>query len=71
MSVRTSIKTLLLKENITLTELAKMVSATTQKPYTVDSLSRKLQNETMKYNEAEMLINLLGYNIKFEKNNIC
>lgn len=67
MSVRTSIKTLLLKENMTLTELAKMVSEATQKPYTVDSLSRKLQNETMKYNEAEMLIQTLGYHIKFEK----
>ena len=67
MSVRTSIRTLLLKENLTLTELAKMASESTNKSYTVDSLSRKLQNETMKYNEAEMLINILGYNIKFEK----
>ncbi len=67
MSVRTSIKTLLLQENMTLTELAKIISQTTGKQYTVDSLSRKLQNETMKYNEAEMLIHTIGYNIKFEK----
>ena len=67
MSVRTTIKTLLLQENMTLTELAKIVSQTTGKQYTVDSLSRKLQNETMKYNEAEMLIKNMGYTIKFEK----
>lgn len=67
MSVRTSIKTLLLQENMTLTELAKIVSDTKGIKYTVDSLSRKLQNETMKYNEAEMLVNAIGYNIKFEK----
>lgn len=69
MSVRTTIKTLLLQENMTLTELAKIVSRTTGKQYTVDSLSRKLQNETMKYNEAEMLIKNMGYTIKFEKLN--
>lgn len=69
MSVRTTIKTLLLQENMTLTELAEIVSQTTRQRYTVDSLSRKLQNETMKYNEAEMLINTIGYNIKFEKIN--
>jgi len=67
MSVRTSIRTLLLQENMTLTELAKIVTAEKGIPYTVDSLSRKLQNETMKYNEAEMLIELLGYKLKFEK----
>ena len=50
MSVRTSIKTLLLQENMTLTELAKIATETTGKQYTVDSLSRKLQNETMKFN---------------------
>ena len=52
---------------MTLTELAKIVSETKGIKYTVDSLSRKLQNETMKYNEAEMLIRAIGYNIKFEK----
>lgn len=67
MSVRTSIRTLLLKEHMTLSELARTISKNTGTKYTVDSLSRKLQNETMKYNEAEMLINTIGYNIKFEK----
>ena len=67
MSVRTSIKTLLLQENMTLTELAKIVSETQGIKYTVDGLSRKLQNETMKYNEAEMLIKAIGYNIKFAR----
>ena len=67
MSVRTSIKTLLLQENMTLTELAKLATQTTGKQYTVDSLSRKLQNETMKYNEAEMLIGCIVYKIDFKR----
>lgn len=67
MSVRTSIKMLLLQENMTLTELAKIATENTGKLYTVDSLSHKLQNETMKFNEAEMLIDCLGYKINFDK----
>ena len=67
MSVRTGIKTLLVQENMTLTELAKIISDTKGIKYTVDSLSRKLKNEKMKYNEAEMFVNAIGYNIKFEK----
>ena len=69
MSVRETIKTLLLKENMTLTELAELVNTELGKPYTIDGLSRKLQRQTMKYNEAEMLINLLGYDIKLIKRN--
>lgn len=67
MSVRESIKLLLIKENMTLTELAKEVSEKTNKKVTVDGLSKKLQKETMKYNEAEFLVETLGYKIKFEK----
>jgi len=52
---------------MTLTELEKIVVTEKQISCTVDSLSRKLQNETMKYDEAEMFIELLGYKIKFEK----
>ena len=67
MSVRETIKMLLVKENMTLTELAGLVNSELGKPYTIDGLSRKLQRQTMKYNEAEMLINLLGYDINLVK----
>ena len=67
MSVRETIKMLLVKENMTLTELPGLVNSELGKPYTIDGLSRKLQRQTMKYNEAEMLINLLGYDIKLVK----
>lgn len=69
MSVRETIKMLLVKENMTLTELAELVKTELGIPYTIDGLSRKLQRQTMKYNEAEKLINLLGYDIKLVKRN--
>jgi hypothetical protein len=67
MSVRKSIKMLLINENWTLTELAKEASSKLNTKITVDSLSKKLQHETMKYNEAEFLIGVLGYKIEFKK----
>ena len=67
MSVRETIKILLAKENITLTELAKRISKRSKKNVKMDSLSQKLRKGTMKYEEAEFLAEVLGYKIKFEK----
>jgi hypothetical protein len=67
MSVREHIKMLLVKEYMTLTDLAKLASEVSNKTITLDSISRKLQKETMKFNEAEFLAKVMGYKIKFEK----
>jgi hypothetical protein len=67
MSVKETIKILLAKENITLTELAKKVSEKSKKDIKMDSLSQKLRKGTMKYEEVELLASILGYKIKFEK----
>ncbi|MDD3436220.1 MAG: hypothetical protein PHC64_03600 [Candidatus Gastranaerophilales bacterium] len=69
MSVREFMKMLLVKECMTLTELAKQASKVSKKKITVDSISRKLQKETMKFNEAEFLAGILGYKINFERMN--
>ena len=67
MSVRESIKMLLVKERMTLTDLIKEASLVSDKKITVDGISKKLQKETMKFNEAEFLAHVLGYRINFEK----
>ena len=67
MSVREDLKILLVKEKMTLTELAKEAEQLTGKKYTVHSLSQKLVNNTMKYDEMKLLAGILGYKIKFEK----
>ncbi len=67
MSVREDLKILLLKEKMTLTELAKDASKATGKKYTVHGLSQKLVNSSMKYDELKLLAKILGYEIKFEK----
>lgn len=67
MSVREDLKILLVKEQMTLTELAREATAISGKNVTVHSLSQKLVNSSMKYDELKFLAGILGYRIKFEK----
>ncbi len=67
MSVNEDLKILLLKEKMTLTELAREAQNVSGKKYTVYSLSQKLNNSSMKYDEMKFLAGVLGYQIKFER----
>ncbi len=67
MSVREDIKILLTKENITLTKLAELLTKKNNKKYTVYELSRKLNQGTMKYDEAKEIADCLGYEIEYKK----
>ncbi len=70
MSVNEDLKILLLKEKMTLTELAKEAQNISGKKYTVYGLSQKLNNSSMKYDEMKFLAGVLGYKIKFEKERV-
>ena len=67
MGVREDLKILLVKEKMTLTELAREAERISGKQFTVHSLSQKLVNSSMKYDELKFLAEVLGYRIKFEK----
>ena len=67
MNVREQIKVLLAMENVTLTEIAQEMSEKTGKNYSMQNLSQKLSRKTLKYEEARLIAELLGYKIKFEK----
>ena len=67
MGVREDLKILLVKEKMTLTELAREAERLSGKKFTVHSLSQKLVNSSMKYDEFKFLAEVLGYRIKFEK----
>ncbi len=69
MGVREDLKILLVKEKMTLTELAKYASEISGKKYTVHGLSQKMVNSSMKYDEMKFLAKIMGYDIKFEKQN--
>lgn len=67
MSTREDIKSLLAKESYTITKIAEEMTARTGKKYTVKTLSQKLANNTLRYNEYKTIIEILGYSINLVK----
>ena len=65
MSVSEDLKILLLKEKMTITELAALASEKSGKSYTVFGISQKLARSSMKYDELKFLSSVLVYKIKF------
>lgn len=67
MGVKEDIKILLVKENLSIKDLAERVSKISGKKYSIDGLYKKLNNGTMKYDEVQFLAGVLGYEIEFKK----
>ncbi len=67
MGTREDIKVLLARENFTLTEVAKELSEKTGKVYSRPNLSQKLAKNTLRYEEAKLIGDILGYDLTFVK----
>ncbi|MBQ8460281.1 hypothetical protein IJ541_09300 [bacterium] len=65
-NAREVVKLLLMKNNMSITKLAELMSANGKKVYQ-QGLSYKLINGTLKYNEMVTICELLGYEIEFKK----
>ena len=65
-TAREVVKILLMKNNLSISKLARMMSTEDKKVYQ-QSLSAKLINGTLKYNEMVEICELLGYEIEFKK----
>lgn len=61
MSVREEVKSLLAKENKTMKDIAGQMDTTIQ------NLSQKLRNKTIKFEEVREIADILGYDIEFKK----
>ena len=70
MLVREQIKALLAQENIKMKELAEKMQEKTGKNYSLQTLSHRLRRGTVSYNEVLLILEILGYDLKFEKTNI-
>lgn len=68
-NLRDEIKILLLKSHITMTELASKISETLNKQITQSNLSRKLGNESLRYDELMAILDVLGYDFEYKKKN--
>lgn len=67
MSAKEQLKIMLLKENLTIKELAPILVEKTNRHYTAQSISSKLLRRTLRYDEFEDIAEILGYEIKLEK----
>lgn len=67
MNIGNEIKKLAVDNGVTITHLARCISDKKGKPYSVQNLSTKLRKGTVNCNELNIILEELGYNLKFEK----
>ncbi len=69
MTVRKDIKVLLAESNVKLKDLAVEMSEKIGKKITADNISQKLRKGTLRYDDAMIIGDILGYDLKFIKRN--
>lgn len=67
MNAREDIKILLFQENWKIKEIAQEMTRITGKNYSGPNISQKLKRNTLKYEEARLIGEILGYDLKFVK----
>ena len=69
MNITERLKYIITEENLTLTQLNDLMNKKNGTNYTMQNLSRKLNNDNLKFNDVEDILNILGYKIVFTKIN--
>lgn len=67
MGIKEEIKSLLAKEAKTMTEIASKLYKDQRPRTAMSSLSQKLRNQTIRYDEVIKIADMLGYDIEFKK----
>ena len=67
MAVREDIKAILAQTNTKLKDLASEISEKTGKSISADNISQKHRKGTLRYDDAALIGEILGYELKFVK----
>ena len=67
MSSREQVKIMIIKERLTVEKLANLLKQKTGKHYTQQSLQHKISLRSLRYDEMEVIADLLGYKITIDK----
>jgi len=70
MNISNEIRKLMIDNDCTLTQIAKIISKKKNKSFTVQNLSQKLKNGTVTLKEFEIILDELGYTISFHNKKI-
>ncbi|NFF77346.1 LLM class flavin-dependent oxidoreductase [Clostridium sporogenes] len=65
MSIKDDIKSYIVKSGWTLTQVQEELNKKNDTNYSVQNLSKKLNNETIKYKELLQIAEIIGYEIKW------
>ena len=67
MGVREDIKVILAESNTKLKDIANELSQRTGRKISADNVSQKLRKGTLRYDDAVLIGDILGYDLKFLK----
>lgn len=69
MNISNEIKKLMIDNDLSQTELARIISIKKKKSFSVQNFSQKLKNNTISLREFEIILDALGYSIIFVRKN--
>lgn len=69
MSIKNDIKSYIIKSGWTISKVQEELNKKNNTTYSVQNLSKKITNETLKYSEVLEIAEIIGYTIKWNKNN--
>lgn len=64
-SIINEIKILAMERDLTLTQVASLLSEKLNKKYSLNNLSQKLRKETIPYREIKLIAEILDYDVRF------
>lgn len=67
MSVKNDIKSYIVKEGLTVAKVAEMLNDKNSTEYTRQNLTKKINNESLRYTDAIDIADVLGYDIVWKK----
>jgi len=67
MDIKNEIKSLIAKRGMTLKQVCKILSEKTGKEYSGNNITNKLRRKTIKYEEVEMILKILGYKLEYKE----
>ena len=65
MPIKETVKIAMVKSDVTLTELVRLLNEKYQREDTIQNLGKKINKGTLKYREAEEIAEILGYTIEW------
>ena len=67
MGIKEDIKAFIIKSGMTMTEVVEELNRRNNTNYSLANLSKKINNETIRYNEVLQIADICGYKIKWIK----